>query len=139
MKILIIDDELLIRRSLKRVAQLRGHTAQTASDGKTGVSLWLDFQPHVVFLDVFIPLLDGLGVLEAVRKNHTSSFKAKVIMMSAHWSHNQNVSVLNTIENSDIVDLFIPKPFRDIIGIMKQAESLWNQKSLSPKALSPID
>ena len=120
MRVLIIDDEALIRKCLGRVALSRGHIVKVESDGKTGLKTWREFQPHLVFLDVLMPILDGPSVLrQAGRKNNE-----KVVMMSAHRAFSDRLSIPN-------VDLFVSKPFEDIVAIFDQAEQLCFSPDLS--------
>ncbi len=125
MKVLIIDDELLIRRSLSRIANERGHQVKIASDGQEGLNIWLAFRPDLVFLDVFLPQLDGPSLLKSVGKS-----TEKVVMISARHPELVKSSHLLNEENNfrsfldKNVDLFIPKPFDDILAVFNQAEQL---------------
>ncbi len=132
MKILIIDDELLIRRSLFRVAKVCGHSTQVAKNGREGVKLWKTFQPDVTFLDIFIPQLNGPDILSAIKKRP----QEKVIMISAHrpLSMSKNFSKKDSKDslfplNFNLalkgVDLFIPKPFENVWKVIEQAETLY--------------
>ena len=64
MKILIIDDETLIRQSLKYTSELRGHQTWTASTGQEGLTLWKSCQPDIVFLDLILPDQNGFKLME---------------------------------------------------------------------------
>ena len=120
MRVLIIDDEALIRKCLGRVALSRGHVVKMESDGKKGLSTWKEFQPHLVFLDVLMPFLDGPFVLEAAGKKNNE----KVIMMSAHRAFSDGLSIPG-------VDLFISKPFQNIVAVFDRAEQLCLSPELS--------
>lgn len=121
MRILIIDDEVLIGKSLSRVAVLHGHTVKTEQNGQEGLKTWKEFKPHLVFLDVLMPGLDGPSVLKQVGKKNNE----KIVMMSAHRAFSN--------ESIPEVDLFISKPFKDIVNVFRQAEQL----CLSHKDISP--
>ncbi|MDE0518776.1 MAG: response regulator [Bdellovibrionales bacterium] len=113
MRVLIIDDETLIRKSLMRVALSRGHTVRAEKDGERGLHTWKVFQPHLVFLDILMPKLDGPSVLRKAGKKNNE----KIIMMSAHRAFSDDIPVPG-------VDLFLSKPFRNVIDMFKQAEQL---------------
>ena len=115
MKILVIDDEPLVRRSLMRVAQVKGHPIIEAADGETGLKLWRQEKPDLVFLDVLMPGLTGPQVLKEIQP-HSS----KVILISAYTGEYN----LTTAKNLG-ADLFIPKPFQDIFEVMETAEKLF--------------
>ena len=48
MKILIVDDEALVRRSLSRAFKARGHEIIEAEDGELGLNAWLKHRPDLV-------------------------------------------------------------------------------------------
>jgi CheY-like chemotaxis protein len=116
-KILIVDDELLVRRSLKRVCVGRGHEVQEAEDGQKGLELWRSWNPDLVFLDVLMPKLTGIEVLRMVTANRTS----KVVMMSAYTGSSDQEHA-----RSAGADLFLAKPFPDIFSVIQQAEELFH-------------
>ena len=113
MRILVVDDEFLIRQSLSRVATLRGHYVKMAKEGREALSLWLSFKPHLVFLDVLMPNIDGPSLLRKIKK----PFNEVVIMMSAHKS----------FEESNIhlwgADGYVSKPFKSVISLFSKVES----------------
>lgn len=115
MKVLIVDDEVLVRRSLGRALKGKGFEVMEAVDGTEGLQAWKTWQPDLVFLDVLMPGLTGPEVLKEVG----SDSKAKVILMSA-FSGEHNMQTAQQMG----ADLFVPKPFEDIFAIVKMAEDL---------------
>jgi two-component system, response regulator PdtaR len=111
-KVLIVDDEALVRRSLERACSSRGHIVEQAEDGQKGIELWQSWHPDLVFLDVLMPKLSGVEVLKRLNGQHT----AKVVMMSAYTG-------AESLDKSG-VDLFLAKPFQDIFSFVHQAEEL---------------
>lgn len=114
MKILVIDDEPIILRSLSRAASAKGHSVFTAADGEAGLQSWRDLAPDLVFLDVLMPKLTGPQVLQEIGPN-----SSRVILMSAYTGE-------YNLERAQSVgaDLFVPKPFEDIFKLIEQAEEL---------------
>ena len=114
LKILIVDDEVLIRRSLQLAGESRGHIVKSAEDGVSALSLWPSFGPDLAFIDILMPQMDGFGLLKKIPVES----KAKTIMISAH----------DKMSERDIkkrgADLFIKKPFNDIFQIIERAEEL---------------
>ena len=64
MKVLIIDDEPIIRRALGRVFKKRGHEVLEAEGGESGLEKWKSSGPDLVFLDVLMPDLNGPQVID---------------------------------------------------------------------------
>lgn len=120
MKILIIDDESLVRRSLRRAAESRGHQVEEAVDGKEGLERWTPFQPDLVFLDILMPVMSGPEVLKQIQGQNS----AKIILISAFSGEYD----LKTAQNMG-ADLFVPKPFENIFEIIELAEKLACQPS----------
>lgn len=67
-KILIIDDNKLILRSLKEAVSRMGYTTLEAEDGETGLMLVRTEHPDLVITDFQMPGIDGLEVLSKIRK-----------------------------------------------------------------------
>jgi two-component system nitrogen regulation response regulator NtrX len=80
-RLLVVDDERGIRTALVQVFEYEGHEVRAAEDGLAGIEVATDFRPDVIFLDVKMPGLDGLDVLERLRENDPSIL---VIMISGH-------------------------------------------------------
>ena len=125
MKILIVDDEPLVRKSLGRACRARGHEVVEAADGIEGLSVWKSALPNLVFLDVLMPGLSGPELLKEIAKEPGSSqaARARVILMSA-YSGEHNVATAQQMG----ADLFVPKPFEDVFAIVAKAEELGVQK-----------
>ena len=66
-RLLIVDDESGIRGALEQLFEYEGHEVRTAEDGIDGIDLAGEFRPDVIFLDVKMPGLDGLDVLQRIR------------------------------------------------------------------------
>lgn len=114
LKILIVDDELLIRRALKLAAESRGHTVKEAEEGLQALSFWSSFDPDLAFIDVLMPHMDGLELLKKIPQ----SSRAKTILISAHDQMNEE-----DIKKSG-ADLFIKKPFPDVFQLIEEGERL---------------
>jgi DNA-binding response OmpR family regulator len=115
MKILIVDDEPLVRRSLSRAFKSHGHEVFEAEDGLLGLQAWREQKPDVVFLDVLMPKMTGPQVLVEIGAQRSG----KVILISAFsGEHNMETALQMG------ADLFIPKPFEDIFSIVSVAEKV---------------
>jgi len=67
-KVLVIDDELLIRESISTYLEDSGFTVLQAADGPTGLKIAVDEDPEVILLDLRMPEMDGLDVLSEVNR-----------------------------------------------------------------------
>jgi two-component system nitrogen regulation response regulator NtrX len=80
-EILIVDDEESIGDALKQVFEYEGHKVRVARNGPDALAMVEKSPPDVSFLDVKMPGLDGLEVLERIRSEDP---QALVIMISGH-------------------------------------------------------
>lgn len=68
-KILVIEDDVLLRRSLLKILNAEGFQLLEADNGQDGLELLYSEQPDLVLCDLIMPNLDGYGVLEHLRSN----------------------------------------------------------------------
>ena len=68
MRLLLIEDEPRLLRTLARALQEEGYAVDTAEDGEDGLYKAVTFEYDSVVLDVMLPKLDGWGVLEKLRR-----------------------------------------------------------------------
>ncbi|HVV87596.1 MAG TPA: response regulator [Kofleriaceae bacterium] len=65
---LIIDDEQLVRRTLRRILERLGHDVSEAADGAAGYQVYAGDPRDVVICDMMMPVLDGLATLRQLRE-----------------------------------------------------------------------
>jgi CheY-like chemotaxis protein len=58
-RILVVDDEAMARRSLCQLLQMSGYFCAVAADGAQALELVQAFQPHAIILDLMMPVMDG--------------------------------------------------------------------------------
>lgn len=79
MKVLIVDDEEMIRAVLREYVEFEGGEADEAQDGMEAVQLCRENDYDVVLMDVMMPRLDGFSAVKEIRKYK----QTPVIMLSA--------------------------------------------------------
>jgi CheY-like chemotaxis protein len=80
--VLIIDDEIHIRRLTSRVLELAGYQVVEAASGTQALRIIEETQPDVITCDISMPGLSGFEVLEAI-KSRPATAKIPVIMLTA--------------------------------------------------------
>lgn len=80
MRILVIEDDKQTREFLVQGLTQSGHVVDSASDGKDGLFLALEQQYDVLVVDRMLPGLDGLSIVETVRK---SGDRTPILILSA--------------------------------------------------------
>lgn len=82
LKVMIIDDSKTIRRTTEALLAKEGCTVVTAIDGFDALAKIADTKPHIIFVDIMMPRLDGYQTCALIKNN--SEFKnTPVIMLSS--------------------------------------------------------
>jgi two-component system cell cycle response regulator DivK len=70
--VLLVDDDDDSRRIFQLALEHAGHTVLTARDGSEGARLAKFHEPHVVLMDIAMPVMDGFAALKQLRSNVTT-------------------------------------------------------------------
>ena len=81
MRILVVDDDAGLRRTVALLLEDEGHDVETAADGDEGLQKAIDGQPDLILTDVRMPGLDGIRFLERYQEEGDG---ARVIVMTAY-------------------------------------------------------
>lgn len=90
-KILVIDDEKSIRNTLKEILEYEKHEVQLAVDGIEGLKVLKEQTFDIALLDIKMPTMDGIEVLEKVNKDFP---EVQVVMISGHGNVDTAVKAL---------------------------------------------
>jgi DNA-binding response OmpR family regulator len=80
--VLIVDDDYDARRMYSEYLRIKGWTAFTAGDGRTGIDKAMELVPSAIVLDLSMPRVDGWTVLEHLRESSWTS-AIPVVVVSA--------------------------------------------------------
>ena len=81
-RLLLVDDHTLLRQGLRRAVEEAGFdVVGEAGDGEEAVRLAIALRPHVVLMDVTMPVMDGI---EATRRLRQSAPEARVVILTMH-------------------------------------------------------
>ena len=80
-RLLVVDDESGVRDAIRQVLEYEGYEVKGAASGGEAITVYPDFRPHLVFLDVKMAGLDGLETLSRLRDLDP---RALVVMISGH-------------------------------------------------------
>ena len=69
MKVLLIDDSKVMRAACESALGRAGHGVITAADGEQGLKLVHDTKPDLILLDMMLPKMSGLDLLQAIKKD----------------------------------------------------------------------
>lgn len=125
-KILIVDDEVNIRKVLRALVEQEGYLTTEARDGLEALSCLKKEPIHTVITDLRMPHLDGMGLLKTICRQYPD---IPVIIITAHETVDSAVTALK-IGAFD----YISKPFEkeDMIRVIQKAIHTYQEKSRSP-------
>lgn len=103
MQLLLVEDDPTMQATLHRALTRRGMEVIAVGDGRTALGQWAARQPDAVVLDLTLPGLDGLQVLEQARAR---GLRTPVLILTARGTVGDRVMGLNAG-----ADDYLPKPF----------------------------
>ncbi len=103
LKAIVIDDDLNLGSTFKIVLELAGFDVEHVTDSTVAMDRLIDVIPNLVTLDLQMPLVSGLEILQSIRQDDRLS-GVKVIMMTANGYalHDEKITAL--------ADLVLLKP-----------------------------
>jgi len=116
-KILIVDDEPHVIRSLTFVLSKEGYEVSSAENGEDGLAKIRQIKPNLVFLDVMMPKKNGYEVCQEIKKD-SSMRDIHVIMLTAKGQETDREQGMEAG-----ADEFMTKPFSPI-GVLDKVREL---------------
>jgi two-component system response regulator TctD len=125
MKLLLVEDDPAMQTALKRTLEKRGMHVELCSDGRLALERWKKAPPDVVMLDLTLPGMDGLMVLQQARQ---SGMTTPVLILTARGTVGDRIMGLNTG-----ADDYLPKPF-DLDELEARLRALGRRRAASGPA-----
>ena len=117
--ILVVDDEEMIRKLIRKYAEFDGHTVTEAVDGMDAVSKFKEGNFDIIIMDIMMPELDGFSACREIRK--TSD--VPIIMLSARGEEYDKINGFEIGIDDYVVKPFSPKELMlRVDAIMKRAK-----------------
>ncbi len=104
--VLLVEDDDTTARLVQFLVERQGHTLQWARDGREGLACLEQQRPDVLILDWLLPYVDGLEVLQQVRR-HTVLAGLPVLVLTGKSREEDVVRVLDAG-----ADDYLSKPFQ---------------------------
>lgn len=104
------EDDELIRQSITRIVRRRVKEIHSAEDGKKGLELIQEYKPDMVITDIEMPVMNGLEMIEEVRKIYGPD--TPVIVVTAyqdeeHFSELADAYIYKPIESQQLFELMV--------------------------------
>jgi PAS domain S-box-containing protein len=105
-RLLIVDDSWEHRQFLFRLLTSVGFEVREAENGKDGIDLWQSWEPHLIFMDMQMPVMNGYEATQEIKAT-TKGQATIIVALTASALDNERSIIL-----SSGCDSFISKPFR---------------------------
>jgi len=126
-RILVVEDEPLLRELLVTHLRAEGYEVRIAADGEQGLAAAREFKPDVCVLDVMLPRLDGLSLCRIVRRE----LDPGIIMLTARASEVDRVIGLDSGADDYVVKPFsLPELTARVRAALRRAPSQRQQTQL---------
>jgi DNA-binding response OmpR family regulator len=105
-KILVIDDDMMVRETIIEILESAGYDVLSAEDGKRGLALFLRERPDLVITDIIMPEMEGLQTITEIRRSG-SAVKVIAISGGCRLFNRDFLAIARLLGASDV----IAKPF----------------------------
>ncbi|WP_327327645.1 response regulator transcription factor [Streptomyces sp. NBC_01210] len=122
--LLLVEDDEVIRNTVRMLLERYGFTVSIAGDGLTGLEIFRERRPDLLLLDVMLPELDGIGLCRRIRELSL----APILMMSARGDA---LDVVSGLEAG--ADDYVVKPCESAV-LVARIRSLLRRASFTPAA-----
>jgi response regulator RpfG family c-di-GMP phosphodiesterase len=115
--ILIVEDEAPLLKAVKTKLELSGFSVITAEDGLTGLDLALTKKPDLILLDIIMPKMDGMSVLQKLRKNPAGKNIPVIVLTNL-----SDADKMQEAEKRGVHDFLIKSDWRleDVVSKVKE-------------------
>ena len=118
--ILIVDDEEMIRKLIRKYAEFEGHTVTEAVDGMDAVIKFKNGNYDIIIMDIMMPELDGFSASREIRKTS----HVPIIMLSARGEEYDKINAFEIGIDDYVVKPFSPKELMlRVDAIMKRVRA----------------
>ena len=108
-KLLIVDDNLINRQLLIKLLNPLGFELQEATNGKEAIEIWQDWEPHLIFMDMRMPVMDGYEATKQIKTTIKGQATAIIAITASVLKDDKNIIL------SAGCDDFVRKPFEESI------------------------
>ncbi|HXR74573.1 MAG TPA: response regulator [Bryobacteraceae bacterium] len=110
--ILVVDDELAIRRVLKVCLDSSGYFVHEAISGREALRAVLEIQPDLIILDLGLPDMDGGNVVSKVRESN----QCPILILSVRGQESEKAAVLDMGADDYLTNLLGPENYWLVYG-----------------------
>lgn len=106
-RVLIVEDNWANRRLLQQLLEPLGFEVKEAANGSEAVKIWEEWTPHLIFMDMRMPVMDGYEATRRIRATTRGQATVIIALTASALEEDRHVIL------SEGCDAFIRKPFRE--------------------------
>jgi two-component system chemotaxis sensor kinase CheA len=139
LSVMVVDDALMVRELQRSILERGGYAVRTASDGAEALGMLAELPADLVVTDVEMPNLDGLHLIQSIRR-HPRLANIPVLIVSSHGSDEDHQRGLDAG-----ADAYIVKTSFDEVGLLSAVSRLLGRTADPPahrrngKSLRPVE
>ena len=123
-RLLVVDDVAENRILLSKLLETVGFDVRQAVNGEQAIALWRDYRPHLIWMDMRMPVMDGLTATKTIREGERNAptggpAPVRIVALSASALEHERAAVV-----ASGCDDFLAKPFRESAVFDKLAQQL---------------
>ncbi len=100
--ILIVEDEDALRDVLSKKFTNCGFTVHTAADGKEGLAVALKHKPSLLIIDLVMPVMDGIALLQELRKDDWGKHVSVIVL-----SNTDDITSISSVMSCGVFDFLL--------------------------------
>ncbi|MBD2564957.1 MULTISPECIES: response regulator [Nostoc] len=138
MKILLVEDDVLLSTALTELLTANGYTIDIASNGQTGLELAISAEYELILLDWLIPKLDGISLCRQLR---SQGYRKSILLLTGKNSNADIVAGLDAGADDYVIKPFDPEALlariRSLLrrnGAILSSTLIWGNLCLDPTA-----
>ena len=125
-KLLIVEDNEVERELLSRRFRRKGYEVLTASDGKAGVEMAFTEAPHLILMDLSMPILDGWEATRQIKARDNTSH-IPVIALTAHAMKGDRAKAIDAgCDDYDTKPINLARLLSKILALLETSENQSN-------------
>ena len=129
-RILVIDDDPVIRSLLRRQLEQADYVVMDAPNGKVGLAMGRDQPPDIVVTDIYMPERDGIEVIREIRSSWS---KTRIIAITGGSLQDPFGSIVKPAAHLLGADKILTKPFDQQTLLLAIKETLSRNEAMRPQ------
>jgi len=133
LKILFVEDDDLMRNTIKNVLEKNARTVLLAADGKEGLELFKQEAPDIVLTDIMMPVMNGLEMIHQIRRLGSN---VKIVVVSAYSEKDNFLKAIALGVNNFLIK---PISYKNLLNVLEElANVIQLEKNVEAEKLEKL-